>query len=198
MELIEIYLNIELLLILFLVIQIGWKLLTVPDFGYQNLTIIAYISVWFTNIIFRYTFDNKEILFYFFHAFAPLGIILGLWLKEKIKVAWIVLLWMLGSLLLWYISNYFAYFIVYCIAISALMSEAIKSAESRSKVLQQSYLPIAIAIDLFFAYMAVVLNLEGLNWANSQFVGYLKYLIMPVSLLTLILIYVKFRRYTTD
>jgi hypothetical protein len=173
---------------LFLIIQIGWKLLTVPDFDYNNIALILYITVLFANKLVIDTFDNKEILYYFFHAFAPLGIILGLWLKEKIKIAWIVLLWMLGSLLLWYISNYFAYFIVYCIAISALMSEAIKSAESRSKVLQQSYLPSAIAIDLFFAYMAVVLNLEGLNWANSQFVGYLKYLIMPVSLLTLILI----------
>ena len=198
MVFIELYRNIEFFLILFLIVQMGWNLCTVPDFGYRNLTIIAYISVWFTNKILFYTFDNREILFYFFHAFAPLGLILCLWLKEKIKMAWIVLSWMLGSLLLWYISNYFAYFMVYCIAISALMREAIKSADSRSKVLQHSYLPIAIAIDLFFAYTAVVLNLDGLNWANSQFVGYLKYLIMPVSLLTLILIYVKFRRYTAD
>ena len=87
---------------------------------------------------------------------------------------------------------------VYCIALSALMREAIKSAKSRSTILKYSYLPIVIAIDLFFAFKAVVLNVKGLNWANSQFIGYLKYLIMPFSLVTLILIYVKFRRYTTD
>lgn len=194
----DIYLNIEFLFIIILVLQTSWKLITVPNFGYNNIALILYITVLFANKLGIATFKNKEILYYFFHAFAPLGIILGLWLKEKIKIAWIVLLWVLGSLLLWYISNYFAYFTVYCIAISALIREAIKSANSRSKVLKHSYLPIAIAIDLFFAFTAVVLNVKGLNWANSQFIGYLKYLIMPFSLLTLILIYVKFRRYTVD
>lgn len=193
----ESYRNIEFILILILAIQIGWKLLTAYKFGYENIALISYVTVLFINKLGYLTFNNNT-LYYFFHAFAPLGIILGLWLKEKIKIAWIVLLWVLGSLLLWYISNYFAYFTVYCIAISALIREAIKSANSRSKVLKHSYLPIAIAIDLFFAFTAVVLNVKGLNWANSQFIGYLKYLIMPFSLLTLILIYVKFRRYTVD
>jgi len=198
MVLIDLYREIEFFLILFLIFQTGWKLLTEPNFGNQNLAVITYISVWFTNKILYFTFDNREMLYYFFHAFAPLGLILSLWLKDKIKIVWIVLIWVLGSLLLWYLSNYFAYFIVYCIAFSVLMREAIKSAKSRSKVLQHSYLPIVIAIDLFFAFSAVVLNLKGLNWANSQFIGYLKYLIMPFSLLTLIIIYVKFRRYTAD
>ena len=198
MELIDIYLNVEFFLILFLIIQIGWKLLTVPDFDYNNIALILYITVLFANKLVIATFDNKEILYYFFHAFAPLGIILSLWLKEKIKIIWLVIIWVLGSLFLWYISNYFAYFMVYCIALSALMREAIKSAKSRSTTLKHSYLPIVIAIDLFFAFNAVVLNVKGLNWANSQFIGYLKYLIMPFSLLTLILIYVNFRRYTTD
>ena len=193
-----IYLNIEFLLIVILVIQIGWKLLTAYKFGYENIALILYVTVLFFNKLGIATLENKETLYYFFHAFASLGIILGLWLKEKIKIAWIVLLWVLGSLFLLYISNYFAYFTVYCIALSALIREAIKSANSRSKVLKHSYLPIAIAIDLFFAFTAIVLNVKGLNWANSQFIGYLKYLIMPFSLLTLILIYVKFRRYTVD
>lgn len=176
----------------------GWKLLTAPNFAYNNIALILYVTVLFTNSLGIATFDNKETLYYFFHAFAPLGFILSLWLKEKIKITWLVIIWVLGSLVLWYLSNYFAYFMAYCIAISTLMIEAIKSAKSRSITLNHSYLPIVIAIDLFFAFNAVVLNVKGLNWANSQFIGYLKYLIMPFSLLTLILIYVKFRRYTTD
>jgi hypothetical protein len=196
--LLEIYLNIEFLFIIILVIQTVWKLLTTPNFGYNNIALILYVTVLFANKLGISTFDNKETLYYFFHAFAPLGLILSLWLKEKIKIIRLVIIWVLGSLVLWYISNYFAYFMVYCIALSALMREAIKSAKSRSTILKHSYLPIVIAIDLFFAFNAVVLNVKGLNWANSQFIGYLKYLIMPFSLLTLILIYVKFRRYTTD
>jgi hypothetical protein len=196
--LLDIYLNIEFLFIIILVLQTSWKLLTVPNFGYNNIALILYITVLFANKLGIATFKNKEILYYFFHAFAPLGIILGLWLKEKIKIPWIVLLWVLGSLLLWYISNFFAYFMVYCIVLIALMGEAMKSAQSRSKVLKHSYLPIVIAIDLFFAFIAIVLNVKDLNWANSQFIGYLKYLILPFSLLTLILIHVKFRRYNAD
>ncbi|MDB2589329.1 hypothetical protein N9Y33_05585 [Bacteroidia bacterium] len=195
---VRLYQNIELLLILIITIQTVWNLSKSTKFFQEQIGVIFYIIVLLSNRIAYGTFNKSETLYYFFHAFAPLGIILGLWLKEKIKIAWIVLLWVLGSLLLWYISNYFAYFTVYCIAISALIREAIKSANSRSKVLKHSYLPIAIAIDLFFAFTAVVLNVKGLNWANSQFIGYLKYLIMPFSLLTLILIYVKFRRYTVD
>jgi hypothetical protein len=196
--LLEIYRNIEFLLIIILVIQMGWKLLTAPNFGYNNIALILYVTVLFANKLGISTFDNKETLYYFFHAFAPLSLILSLWLKEKIKIIWLVIIWVLGSLFLLYISNFFAYFMVYCIALSALMREAIKSAKSRSTILKHSYLPIVIAIDLFFAFNAVVLNVKGLNWANSQFIGYLKYLIMPFSLLTLILIYVKFRRYPTD
>lgn len=194
----EIYRNIEFLLIVILVIQMGWKLLTAPNFAYDNIALILYVTVLFANKLGISLIDNKETRYYFFHAFAPLGFILSLWLREKIKIIWLVIIWVLGSLALWYISNYFAYFIVYCLALSALMREAIKSAKSRSIKLKHSYLPIVIAIDLFFAFIAIVLNVKGLNWANSQFIGYLKYLIMPFSLLTLILIYVKFRRYTTD
>ena len=194
----EIYRNIEFLLIVILVIQMGWKLLTDPNFAYDNIALILYVTVLFANKLGIFLIDNKETRYYFFHAFAPLGFILSLLLKEKIKIIWLVIIWVLGSLALWYISNYFAYFMVYCIALSALMREAIKSAKSRSTILKYSYLPIVIAIDLFFAFNAVVLNVKGLNWAYSQFIGYLKYLIMPFSLVTLILIYVKFRRYTTD
>jgi hypothetical protein len=196
--LLEIYLNIEFLFIIILVIQTVWKLLTTPNFVYNNIALILYVTVLFANKLGISTFDNKETLYYFFHAFAPLGLILSLWLKEKIKIVWILLLWVLGSILLWYLSNYFTYFMVYCIALSALMREAIKSAKSRSTILKHSYLPIVIAIDLFLSFTAIVLNVKGLNWADSQLIGYLKYLILPFSLLTLILIYVDFRRYTTD
>ena len=192
------YLHFEFAILSILFLQTSWNLCKYSKFSQNKLEIILYILVLFINRLLYCIFSKSETLYYFFHAFAPLSFILSLWLKEKTKILWIVISWVLSSLVLWYLSNYFAYFMAYCIAISTLMREAIKAANSRSKVLKHSYLPIAIAFDLFFSFIAIVLNVKGLNWADSQLIGYLKYLIMPFSLLTLILIYVNFRRYTTD
>ena len=175
-----------------------WKIFRYPKYISQHSDIIFYVVVLLTNKIAYSIWGKSQILYYFFHSFAPLIFILIPLLKETFQLKWIVFIWLACSLILWYLTNYFAFLLIYCISISALMLKANSSANRKSKELKHSYLPIIIALDLFFALIGIILKVTGLNWGESHLIGYLKFIILPVSLSTLLFIFDKTRRYSSN
>ena len=194
----EIIQNIEFVFILIISIQIGWNLFVSSTYLKKNIEIFLYITVLLSNKIAYLIFGKSEILYYFFHSFAPIAFVISGIFKNNSQIKWIVVCWLFVSLTLWCFNNFFAFVLVYCMAIGTLMSQSINMANGRSTKLQYSYLPIVIAIDLFFALTAIILKVKGFNWENSILIGYLKYLIIPFSLFTLVIIYVNSRRHTAN
>ncbi len=191
------YLNIELFLILVLFIQTSLNLWLSPNSIRNSTELKIYVYILFLNKMAYLIFKKSDALYYFFHSAAPLGIILSLWWRGKNQFDRIIFSLLLGTLFVWYLSNDLLYFILYTVAIMTLINKAINLASGPSSTMKKSFLPIILSIDLFFAYISVILNIEEIDWSRSFYIYYLKYLIMPFSLITLILIYDNNRRHST-
>lgn len=81
-------------------------------------------------------------------------------------------------------------------AIIILILKSNSLAKSHQKNHKLSFIPLIISIDLFFAFLSVVLKKSGVNWAESQIIGYLKYITLPIVSSTLTLLHVYLRRLT--
>jgi hypothetical protein len=134
-------------------------------------------------------------VFSFFHAVAPVSVILGInlrWLKRPIFTVVVVII---ASTLHLYFLHYGAIVVLYITAILSLLFKVIKLARRASKDIQKSSVYLVLALDLLFSLKVFVIAKAGFGWEGSVLIEPMWRISLIIFALTIIVLHVKLRRF---
>ena len=161
----------------------------------NNAEVIYYIFILLMNN-WGYIFLNQsDPLFRFYHAFAPLGIVLSVSFFKKLKLIYLAPLALLLSLINLILYHYSIYLILYITAIYLLIFKANKLAKLSSHNIQKSVIYIILAIDLMFSMSILILRKFNFDWQAAQLIVYMGAGNLIVFTTTIVALHVQLRRF---
>ena len=166
----------------------------ISHFNTKHLAVYTYISVLFGNSLGYIFLGSTGLMYYYYHSFAPFSIITSLLFIKLIKPQWLIIISVSGSLLIWFYSSYFVFFIMYVTAMILLLIKAREETKGNRNDVCNSYIPILISIDLLISFISVILKKSGMDWDKSQYIGYTKYIVMPFFIILNTFLHVNLRR----
>ena len=162
---------------------------------YTNIEVVFYIVLLLVNNLICNYWPSSSIVFSFFHAVAPVSVILGInlrWLKRPIFTVVVVII---ASTLHLYFLHYGAIVVLYITAILSLLFKVIKLARRASKDIQKSSVYLVLALDLLFSLKVFVIAKAGFGWEGSVLIEPMWRISLIIFALTIIVLHVKLRRF---
>lgn len=161
----------------------------------NNVEVIYYIFILLLNNWGHIFLNQSDPLFRFYHAFAPLGIVIAVGFSERLKLIYLVPLTLSLSLINLTLYNYLIYLFLYITAIYLLINKANKLAKLSSHNIQKSVIYIILAIDLMFSMSILILRKFNFDWQAAQLILYMGAGNLIVFTTTIVALHVQLRRF---
>jgi hypothetical protein len=161
----------------------------------NHVEVIYYIFILLLNNWGHIFLNQSDPLFRFYHAFAPLGIVVTVSFVKKLKLIYLAPLALLLSLINLILYHYSIYLILYITAIYLLIFKANKLAKLSSHNIQKSVIYIILAIDLMFSMSILILRKFNFDWQAAQLIVYMGAGNLIVFTTTIVALHVQLRRF---
>jgi len=186
---------IEQIAILILLIRLFFYAKKDQRIFYSDFEIPLYIVVLFMNNLLCAFWASNSISFYFFHAAAPISVLLGITLRGlKQPLTTLIIILSLVPLHL-YLRDYYLTVTLYILAIFLLLRKANVMVNRSSTEIQKSSLYIVLALDLLFSLKVFVIAKAGFGWEGSVLIEPMWWISLIIFALTIIVLHVKLRRF---
>ena len=184
------------LLLLILVLRmIGYSLKNKRLF-ITNFEIQLYVFIWILNILGHLYYGLKS-MFIFYHATAPIAVILGILMTPKSGAIPVIGAITVLAVIQFNFANSYYYIALYFIAIYLLLRRSLDCLKNRNSELKMSSLYLVLSIDLLATMLALTLKQTNYNWEFSELLPYLHIGRLAVFTTTLIFLNVQFSRFFT-
>ena len=186
---------VEGLLLLILVLRMIWYSLKNKRLFISNFEIQLYVFIWILNILGHVYYGMSEAMFLFYHATAPIAVILGILMTPKSGAIPVIGAIIVLAVLQFNFANSHYYIALYYIAIYLLIRRSLDCLKNRNSELKKSSLYLVLSIDLLATMLALTLKQTNYNWEFSELLPYLHIGRLAVFITTLIFLNVQFSRF---